>query len=150
MKNINARINKSTFAAIGQRFGKGNGQPNPTGGAVYILESWVALHRRCLHDLKGAFSRGELMSMVDVMNGHIMTPQFAGQSIEMGLHDSIQLDRLDEKWDFDAVDFLQRIKSLSPDQLAHLEVWAKGYWETHPALTTGDDLEAYVSALLLP
>lgn len=148
MKNINARISETTITAIGQRFGKSNGRPNPTGGSAYILEAWAALHKRCMADLQGRFSRGELMAIIDVMNGHMLTPQFAGQSLEMGLHDSIQLDGLDRKWDFDAQDFLSKITCLTLDQLSHIEIWAKGYWETHPTLSTGDALEDYISPLI--
>ncbi len=148
MKNINARISAQAITALGQRFRKSTGKPNPTGGAAYVLESWAVLHRRFVTDTKGLFSRGELMAIVDVMSNHALAPRFTGQSVEVGLQESIQFDGLDGKWGLDAQNFLARVKSLTPDQRSHLEIWAKSHREPSPAISTGDELEAHISALI--
>ena len=48
-------------------------------GAEYALEAWGPLYRRTLAYLRGKFTRGELLLMVDSFNSTFLMPTLAGQ-----------------------------------------------------------------------
>lgn len=99
-------------------------------GAEYILEAFPELYRRVLRDLDGRFTPGELSLMLDVMNGHMLTPQLAGQSLIISCVDSMDLDGTGEKWKIDPEGFTDSLQGLRPFELACLEIWARAFWES--------------------
>jgi len=99
-------------------------------GAEYILEAFPELYRRVLRDLKGRFTPGELSLLLDVMNGHMLTPQLAGQSLIISCVDSMALDGTDTKWGVDAQGFADSLQGCRPFELACLEIWAQAFWES--------------------
>jgi hypothetical protein len=70
-------------------------------GGTYIMEAMPGLYRRTLHDLRGQFIRGELMLILDVMNGTVLTPGLAGQHLLANVRDGIDFDQLDQKWEIE-------------------------------------------------
>ena len=111
-------------------------------GAEYILDSVPQMYRITLDRLKGRFSRGELMVMVDVNPG-ALTARIAGQHMGMQVADGIALDHLDEKWEIDGKKLNEKIAGLTIFETACLELWVKAFWENHEQL----DLENYVAEL---
>lgn len=119
-------------------------------GLGYAIESFPDLFRRSLHDLKGKFSRGELMLLVDVFNSTMLSPQLSGQHIIAQVADGCDLDHLNEKWEIDKKTMLAKLKALPVFSLACLEVWANGFWYRQGAETfqSAEDLEKWVGQLL--
>jgi hypothetical protein len=112
-------------------------------GLEYTLDAFPALYRYALNDLKGRFSRGELMLMIDVGNGLWLTPFMAGQHMSAQVSDGIVLDHLDEKWEIDGDVLNKMVAALTIFEAACLELWVQAFWKNLDSL----DLEAYVADL---
>lgn len=119
-------------------------------GLTYTLESFPALYRRTLHDLRGTFSRNELMLMVDVFNSTALTAPMAGQHIIVQVADGCDLDRLDKKWGIEKTAMIEKLRALPIFALSCLEILANGFWYRQGAETfrSGEDLEKWVGQLL--
>jgi len=137
---ISPRVSESATAWLTDHF------KSKSAGAEYVLEAFPELYRRELHNLTGVFSTGELSLMLDVMNGHLLTPQFAGQSLSLSCEDGMSLDGLHEKWEIDREAFLAKLSNRTLLQLACLEIWARAFWESG-AWEKDGGLEAWVAAL---
>jgi len=103
----------------------------------YVLEIFPGLYRQTLDRLRGQFGAGELSAIIDVSNGLFLSPQMAGQHLDVQIADSGP-DRLGEKWDIDLADLAKRIEGLSPFESACLELWAQNYWARHESVTFED------------
>lgn len=136
-KTVSPRISLNTEIWLTEAFG------SKGAGAEYILEAACAVQRRCIVDFKSLFSPDELKLMIDCFNGHILSPQSAGQSIKLSVSDSIIYDALDSKWGVDKATLLEKLEALPLPSRMFLEVWIKGFWEQHPKLT----LETYISPM---
>jgi len=114
-------------------------------GAEYTLEAIPQIYRLTMaYELKGKFSRGELMLMIDVNNGLVLTSQSAGQHIKAQVSDGIALDHLDEKWKVDGAKLNKKVDALTFFQSFCLEIWILAYWENHEKL----DMEKYVKEMV--
>lgn len=111
-------------------------------GVTYALESFPAIYRRTLAELRGRFNESELSLILDVVNGLLLTPQFAGQHLLAEVEDGIMLDGLAEKWQIDGAELILKIESLAVGQIAVLEIWAKAFW------TQGRDMAEWIKNLL--
>lgn len=138
---LGPRTDEATVKFYKQLFGSTNA------GAEFVVNAFHGWYRRTLHDLKGVFTADELMLMIDRHNGVMLSPDYAGQSLALGVRDSIELDRTDQKWNVDKDEFLAKIEALSLFTRACLEVWAVGFWEQKDGKKT---LEEYVSDLAKP
>lgn len=103
---------------------------NLNAGVTYTLEAYRDLYRRTIHEMRGNFSEGELMLMVDICNGLILTPGLAGQHIIADVEDGCDLDRLDKKWEIEKETLVEKLAALPVFSLACLEVWACGFWRS--------------------
>lgn len=121
--------------------------PNRNAGGEYVLAAWPPLYDRTLWELKGRFTRGELMLIVDVFNSTALTPVLAGQELEIQVRDGIDLDGLDLKWEIEQVVLLQKLENLPIFSRAVLTLWANGYWYARPEKEL-TDLEEYVKTML--
>jgi len=116
---------------------------NLNAGAVYVLDAFPDLYARTLHDLKGKFSRGELMLILDVTNGLALNPGLAGQHLLVQVSDGIELDGLDKKWKVTKKNVTSNLQSLNTFQIACLEIWAGAFWEKEDH----GNIEEYVKRL---
>lgn len=112
-------------------------------GLEYALQAFSQLYKITMHSLCGKFSRGELMLFIDVMNGHLYNPQFAGQEMTLNVSDGIALDRLDEKWEIDGAALNKKLAALSMFDRACLEIWIQAFWNQDEH----GNIEEYVSAM---
>jgi hypothetical protein len=115
------------------------------GGLEYVIDSFPQLYRLTLHSLKGRFSRGELMLILDVNNGLWLTAQHAGQHLSAQVADGISLDELDKKWEIDGSDLNAKVGALTIFESACMEIWTKAFWEA--ASRENQDIEEYVRAM---
>jgi len=113
-------------------------------GTTYILDAFPSLYKHTMHELKGRFSREELLLMIDVNNGLWLTPGISGQHMSAQVPDGIALDHLDEKWEFDGDALNKKIDSLSIVEAACLEIWIMAFWEQDDHA----NIEEYVAAML--
>lgn len=103
--------------------------PSLNAGLEYTLDAFPALYRRTLHGLKGRFEKAELLLILDVFNGLVLTPGLAGQQIGIQVSDGIALDKLNEKWVVDGQMLEAKLEDLHIFDRACLEIWAAGYWK---------------------
>jgi len=122
---------------------------NTNAGVVFMLESLPELYKRAMLEIKGKFSHGELLLIVDVYNdvynATILTPGMP--MLDAQVSDGIALDHLDGKWEVDGEILIEKIADLTSYQKAVLEIWANGYWYAQPGKELRD-LEKYVRGLL--
>jgi len=115
----------------------------PGTGASYILDAFPGLYRRTLEEIKGVFTREELMLMIDCMNGTLLTGWIAGDHVNANAVDGIAMDRLDEKWEVDREAFTEKFKSTTIFQRACLELWIQAFWRKYREF----NIEEYVETL---
>lgn len=138
-KVVTPRIREGTTDWYGENFSSANA------GLVFALESFPELYKRGLLELKGRFTRGELLFIVDVYNATMLTPGMP--MLDAQVSDGIALDGLDKKWGIDGPALVKKVEGLTSFQATVLEIWANGYWY---ARTGGElrDLEKYIQGLL--
>ena len=117
-------------------------------GAEYVLSAWPSLYRNTLDKLRGQFSRGELMLMIDVFNSTALTAMAAGQQLDIQVDDGMRLDALDEKWGVDRNALNNKIADLTIFEAACLEIWANGFWYGGDPDKKDLDIEAHVVSML--
>jgi hypothetical protein len=147
MNKISKRTTRTISPRIAEDAAKWYGEQfeNTHQGVTYALEAFPVLYRRTLAELKGRFSRGELMLICDVSNGLILTPMLAGQHLDIQVEDSIALDGTDRKWEIDGKQMIEKINALSAWERACLEIWGRAFWESDAFET---DPEGYVRAMI--
>lgn len=74
------------------------------------------------------FTEDELWLIKDSMNGTISEPACAIENVWFGVEDSIDLDRLDEKWSVEKAPFMKKLKSLSFAQEVALVEHVEQFW----------------------
>lgn len=97
-------------------------------GATHILTSYPALYGKTLEEVAGIFSEPELKLILDVFNGHALTPAMAGQELWWSVTEGIKYDALDTKWEIQKEAIQKKIEGLTIFQKACLEIWANGFW----------------------
>lgn len=110
-------------------------------GCESIIDSFPNLFRRTLAELKGKFAKNELQLLIDIHNGHFVTPAFVGQALLAQCEDAINLDRVDRKRQVDRTVLINKIIKLTTYQAAVLEFWATGFWYSD------NDIDEYINAL---
>lgn len=137
-KNVSPRVFEETQAWYAKSFESINA------GCEYILEAFPELYARTIHDLKGKFTRGELMLFIDVMNGHFYNPRGAGYEMGANVADGMALDHLDEKWGIpDKWVLNKKLANLHNFDRACLEIWIQAFWNQDDY----SNIEEYVAAL---
>jgi hypothetical protein len=124
-KQIGPRVGEAAHDWYAAHFG------NPNAGASYILEAFPALYRATMiRELRGKFTRPELMLILEVCNGLLLTPGIAGQHLVLSVHDGIELNGLDEKWQVDREQITAKLSTMTVAHLVVMEIWARAYWES--------------------
>jgi hypothetical protein len=124
LKPVGPKITAKSFDFYAATFATTNA------GTAYTLESFPALYRHTIvRELMSRFTRGELLLMLDVCNGLVLTPGMAGQHLLADVSDGIALDGLAEKWEIDGPALLTKLQALSIFQAHCLEIWCRAFWE---------------------
>ena len=92
------RISEKTAVFLPEHF------RNLNQGLEYIIDSFMPLFQRTMHELRGKFTAGELKLMIDAFNSTMLTPGIAGQHLPLNCSDAMDLDGYDEKWKVDKWD----------------------------------------------
>ena len=85
----------------------------------YVLEGFPALYLFTIQELRGKFPEGDLLHVLSLTNGLILTPQLAGQHLIPDCRDSPETPE----------GMVERLEGLTIFQLAVLEIWGRAYWE---------------------
>lgn len=129
MKKISLAITDQAACLVGKTFRKSNSPAeNPSGGATYLVDSFPAIFRQNLIDLKREFSTGEINLMINAMEGSSLSPEFAGRRIKLQVFDHITLDDAAETYKIDGEALVAKLQALPVAQLYLLELWIHGYW----------------------
>lgn len=113
-------------------------------GMEYVGDAVPQMYKITLHALRGKFSRGELMLMIDVNNGLWLTPGLAGQHLSAQVSDGIALDHLDEKWEIDGAALNAKVAALTIFEACALELWVQAFWKQDEH----NNVEEYVAAMV--
>lgn len=97
-------------------------------GIEYVLEMFPMLFRNALSEIRGKFSRKEVMLIIRVMSGLILSPQLAGQYVIGNVLDRIAREDLVASDGIEKSGFLEKLRTLNTFQRACLEIWANSYW----------------------
>lgn len=136
-KNRSVAMHSSTVAWLEETF------KTVHSGATMILTAAPALYKKTLNELRGTFSREELMLIIDVSNGLILTPGILGEHLPLQVADGIKLDGLDRKREIEGADMQQKLNNLPVFSRAVLEIWAQEFWQQD----THDNIEEWVRQL---
>lgn len=148
MKKITLAITDNAVDVVGKIFRKSNSPAeNPSGGATYLVDSFPAIFRQNLIDLKGKFTAGEINLMMSAMKGSSLAPEFAGRRITLNVQDHITLDGAADIYGVDGDALVERIQALPVAQLALLELWIHGFWMQVDD-SDGLSLEDYIKPIL--
>jgi hypothetical protein len=121
--------------------------PSLNAGLEYIADSWPTLHRKALAEIRGLFSKDELLLILHVFNGCALTPALAGKHLAPSVVDGIALQGLDKKWHANSKKMVHKIDRLTSFQAAAIEVWATGFWVGSANRNKGA-IEEYVKDLV--
>lgn len=151
--SLGGTANNGAEYSLGMLSGMGSEHaPATFGNAImgidYTVKAFSRLYRNALMDIIGTFEKNELLLMLDVMNGLILTPGIAGQHIIHNVLDGIALDGLDKKWGIDADEFKKKLVMLTEMQLIALELWCRAFWEV--VYHTETSIDDYVKQLCYP
>jgi len=97
-------------------------------GASYVLEAWPGLYRATMIEMRGLFSRNELMLFLDVSNGRVLTSGMAGYHLLADVFHAVNLDGSGLRWGIDKTELLAKLSGLLRFQIAVLELWAQESW----------------------
>jgi hypothetical protein len=100
-------------------------------GAEYALEAFYSIFRATLRELRGKFSREELMLLIDGMRDRELIAATAGQDFLNEIEDAIHLHGADERWNVKKEEIIKKIRALPLSQRTMLEVWARGFWKSY-------------------
>jgi len=103
--------------------------------------------RRAEAEIAGKFAVEEACLLVDLLNGHILTPEFfdsLGHLLAEAVLDSCLLDGLGRKWGVDGRQLAEKCRSLTPWQAYAVHHLARLFWAGHSQIS---DIQEAVSDL---
>jgi hypothetical protein len=87
--------------------------------------------RRAEAEIAGKFTVEEACLLVDLLNGHLLAPEFfdsLGHLLAEEVLDSCSLDGLDRKWGVDGRQLAEKCRSLTPWQAYAVHHLARLFW----------------------
>ena len=120
-QGISLRISDKARESLADNFS------GPNTGANYVLDSFPTLYRATLRELKGMFTRAELMLLIDCMNATMLTPGLCDEVVANAI-DGMALDALDEKWEVSRAELTAKLTALTAFQIAALNIWTNAAW----------------------
>lgn len=98
--------------------------------ATEIVNTIIDLIEQTKEGIKNVFTENEAFLMCDANNSVMATPSLDFKSqLSLSLEDSIDIDKLDVKWDVDKTVLLGKISGLSTAQACTVLRMCKEYWD---------------------
>lgn len=90
-----------------------------------------SLYDDTVEALKRSFAPGELLMILDVMNGTHLMGGLMGQQVGPNVEDSFSLypGLYEDKWGVERAPLVEKLAGLDAWQRASLEVWASRFWQ---------------------
>ena len=103
-------------------------RPNP--GAREAIEGFAEIYRRTVIELKGKFTKPEIMALVDNQNSTLLVIDYQAQAqfLWANLEDGEPFDGLFKKWGVDGEALKEKIFSLTAAQTFVLQDEIKAAW----------------------
>lgn len=119
---ISARVNSFT-----DDFFKGYKLQSSGSVASLVLDAFPTLYQVTVNKIKKLFTEQELIAIVSTGNGYAITP---GMVPDFWWHisESIKYDLLDQQFEIDKDQILEKAKSLSLPESFIVELWANTFW----------------------
>jgi len=141
MKTVSSRLSGEIMTQLEEI------DSRPTISAQAAIEVFVYLRRSTLHELRGRFSREEIIAMADSFKGLIPTWQIMCNTSVLVAHteDAEKYKSLASSNGADPLVLIEKIKQLTSAQasILQLELWA--FWNRDDA--TPPDLELLIKSL---
>lgn len=106
------------------------------GGLEYVLNAWPAMYKQALGDLQERLTQDELSLIINVCCPTLLTPGIAGHQLMIQVMLGIDLYHVDQEWNVDRDEILQKITDMTIFECAVLEIWAAAGGPGHD-----DDIE---------
>jgi hypothetical protein len=112
-----------------------------------INEAFLVVQQATLNELKGRFTKNEILAICDNLNGTLLVPNYQHQAAFFwaNLNEGNQLDGLFEKWELDAIGFETKVLSLTAAQCFFIQQAVVQSWETNT--DTSDTNEKFKTLL---
>lgn len=103
-------------------------RPNP--GAREAIEGFAEIYRRTVLELKGKFTKPEIMALVDNLNSTLLVIDYQAQPqfLWANLEDGEAFEGLFKKWDVDGAALKSKIFALTAAQTFVLQDEIKAAW----------------------
>jgi hypothetical protein len=108
-----------------------------------IYEAFLVVQLATLKEVKGKFTKNEILAICDNLNGTLLVPKYQHQVAFFwaNLNEGNQLDGLFAKWELDAVGFETKVLSLTAAQCFFIQQTVVQTWENKPG--TSDTNEKF-------
>lgn len=111
-----------------------------------LLSYAIKMDKMMAAEIKGLFSKNELMALVDANNGVLVAEPFWGsqRAMAFSLEDAESMDNLGTRWETSIEDLINKIKNMPSSLFLFLHEKIYRFWQER----NGDDLEGFVNSLL--
>ncbi|MFD1820391.1 hypothetical protein [Pseudarcicella hirudinis] len=116
-----------------------NEQNSQTKNTQEFVEGFFYVYKHTLFELKGLFTRGEIIALFDMQNGLMLTPQFQASANIFCSHcqEAEELDGTFSRHGADSAIAIEKIRNLTSSQVFVLQAEIAKFWN----LNEGQDLE---------
>ena len=125
VKKLSVSLSPEASAFVSQRVGI---PPNVSGAISEAIERYAALLTRARGDLRLALTENELALILDACNGSLFSASWMGM-LWAEIADACELDHLDQKWQVDGRELINKIKAAGLVGQACLVDAAARWWD---------------------
>ncbi len=121
MKKITIRIDEALAERLQQEMG------NLTSAGTRMVEVYGVIRAKSIEKIKKSLSQSELLLILEAENGLLFSPNLIGGYVSH-IEDSMQIDRLHEKYAVDPHELLLKLQALPISDIIVLHDWMNYYW----------------------
>ena len=121
---------------------------NKTIAGETIIDSFLYLRRNTLSEIKGIFTKEEIIGIVDLRNGTIFEPQFScnNKFLLAELEDAEKFDSQSKNFNFDYKKLIAKIQRLTSAQIYFLLLEINRFWNKES--TKENSLDNFIKDLI--
>jgi len=136
---VSARVEDTILKQLEEIYGK------PGTGASVAAEAFVYLRKYTLYELKGMFTREELIGVISNQNGTMQQPEFQAnfRMFVTHLEDGEKFDFLSQQYGFDFEKLKAKVLNLTSAQVFFLQEEIRLFWDNDVR-----DLDAFIERFL--
>lgn len=136
---VSARVEDTILKQLEEIYGK------PGTGASVAAEAYIYIRRYTLREIKGMFTREELIGMISNLNGTMQQPEFQANPAMFAAHleDGEKFDFLSQQYGFDFETLMQKVQKLTAAQVFFLQEEIRLFWDNDAR-----EMEAFIERLI--